>query len=544
MKGYTFYTSGAPQQPGESKWKYRIRKLFTIKTLDKIEFDHGTSALNRTLGAWDVIMLGIGGIIGTGIFVLTGQAAAYNAGPAVIFSFIISGIASAFAALSYSEIASMIPVAGSAYTYTYATMGELLAWIIGWDLILEYLFGSASIALGFSEYFVHFFEHAFKIHIPPAWTVAPLIYNETTSAFEKVPGSYFNVPAFAITIFLTIILIIGIRESANFNTLIVGIKVLILVIFVIAGSTKINTANYKPFVPQNEGKFTEFGFTGILSGATVVFFAYIGFDAVSTTAQEVKNPQINLPIGIIGSLAICTVLYIAVSTVMTGMVPFRELGSPAPISSAAEKNNMRWLGIIVDLGAMLGLVSGNLVTLLAQTRIFYSMAHDGLLFTKSSKIHPRFKTPYIITAITGIFCAIASALLPIDILTQLTSVGTLFAFLLVNVGVVILRIYAPDVPRKFKVPGGPYLVPIIGSAFDILLLASAHKAAIERLFIWMAVGLLIYFVYGVRNSKVNNNDNVREISKRETNDPNNDGVIEMINVVGDDDGSKFMLSKL
>ncbi|CAG8435516.1 7789_t:CDS:2 [Funneliformis mosseae] len=529
--GYTFYTSGAPQQPGEATWKYHIRKLFTIKTLDTVESDQNTSELNRTLGAWDIIMIGIGGIIGTGIFVLTGQAAANNAGPAVLISFIISGLASAFAALSYSEIASMIPVAGSAYTYTYATLGELLAWIIGWDLILEYFFGSASIAVGFSGYFVHFFENAFNVHFSPSWTAAPLLYNETTSAFEKVPGSYFNVPAFAIIIFLTIILIVGIRESANFNTGIVGIKVLILILFVIAGSTRITNANYKPYVPPNEGKFSEFGFTGVLSGATVVFFAYIGFDSVSTTAQEVKNPQRNLPIGIIGSLVICTVLYMAVSTVLTGIVPFRELDGPAPISTAAEKINMRWLGIVVDLGAMLGLISGNLVTLLGQTRIFYSMAHDGLIIKSSSKIHPRFKTPYIITAFTGIFCAIASALLPIDILTQLTSVGTLFAFLLVNVGVVILRIYAPDAPRKFKIPGGPYLVPIIGSLFDIVLLASAHKAAIVRLFIWMAIGLVIYFVYGRRNSTANNK-NEPKVEKREAiNTPNSDGVIEMINVV-------------
>ncbi|GBB94153.1 hypothetical protein RclHR1_00230031 [Rhizophagus clarus] len=513
--GYSFYTSGLPRQPGEPKWKYFIRKLFTTKSINSLEEDQESSRLKRSLGALDFVMLGIGNVIGSGIFVLTGEAAATKSGPAIVISFIISGIASSFAALSYSELSTMIPVSGSAYTYSYATMGELIGWIIGWDLILEYLVAAAAVAVGWSEYFVHFFSDTFGIEFGSSWTKAPFAFNETTASFESVPGAYFNVPAFAITIILTIILIIGIRESATVNTIIVGIKVFVIVIFVIAASTKINPENYKPFVPPNEGTFSAFGVTGIFAAASEVFFAYIGFDAVSTTAQEARNPQRDLPIGIIGSLGICTVLYIAVCVVLTGIVPYHELNSAAPIAVAVKSINMKWLGVIVNLGAIAGLTSVILVSLMGQPRIFYSMAQDGLFLPKTaSKVHPKFQTPYITTAITGSICAVASAILPIDVLANLTSVGTLLAFFLVNISVMILRLTAPDIPRKFKVPGGPFVVPIIGAALSLLLLATATKSSIERLFIWMAIGLVIYFSYGRRHSKANNPDKVKQIEKR------------------------------
>lgn len=504
-KGYVFYTSGAARQPDEPVWKYHARKLLTIKNLDRLEVDEKTSELRRALNAFDLIMLGVGGIIGAGIFVLTGQAAANKAGPAVVISYIISGIAASFAALSYSELASMIPIAGSAYTYAYAALGELMAWIIGWDLILEYLVGTAAVSVSWSEYFVHFFNDSFGVHLDKSWTSAPILFNTTTEAFERVPGTYFNVPAFVIVMLLTTLLIVGIKESATVNAVVVGIKILVIVIFVIAASTKVNPENYKPFVPPNEGKFESYGASGIFAAATVVFFAYIGFDSVSTTAQEARNPQRDLPIGIIGSLLICTVLYISVCIVLTGVIPYKLLDNGAPIAVAAEYIGMRWLGVIVDIGAIAGLITTSLVTLLGQTRIFFAMSQDGLLMPNlGTKIHPKFKTPYIATAITGLITGTAAAILPIDVLSELTSVGTLLAFVLVNLGVIILRIHAPDIPRRFKVPGGPYLVPVIGTLLDIALLASATKASIERLFIWMAIGLVIYFSYGRRHSKANN----------------------------------------
>ncbi|RIA83029.1 amino acid permease-domain-containing protein [Glomus cerebriforme] len=485
------------KQPEESNLKYHSRRLITTKSLEDIENDQGHSGLKRALSAFDLTMIGLGNVIGSGIFVLTGEAAATKAGPAVVISFIISGVAAAFAALSYSELASMIPVSGSAYTYVYATMGELMAWIIGWDLILEYL-------VGWSGYFAYFFSNAFNIEFSDSWTNAPITFNDTTGVFESVPGAYFNVPAFAISIILTILLIVGIKESATVNTVIVSIKVFIIIIFVIAAGTKVNPENYKPFVPPNEGSFSKFGFTGVLSAASVVFFSYIGFDAVSTTSQEAKNPQRDLPIGIIGSLLISTILYIAVCLVLTGVVSYHELDSSAPIAVAVSATGMRWLGIIVDLGALAGLTSVILTSLMGQPRIFYSMANDGLFPKIAAKVHPKFKTPYITTATTGIICAIASAILPIEVLSELTSVGTLLAFFLVNIGVMILRITAPDAPRKFKVPGGPYFVPIVGALLSLLLLSTATVASIERLFIWMAVGLIIYAFYGRRRSKANN----------------------------------------
>ncbi len=476
--------------------------LFAIKDVDQLRADAEQShGLKRTLGALDLTMLGIGAIIGTGIFVLTGRAAAANAGPAVALSFIIASIASAFAGLCYAEMASMIPIAGSAYTYSYATMGELVAWIIGWDLILEYLVGAATVSVGWSGYVVAFLHDSFGWDLPAAWVNAPVKWNETAQAFQTT-GAIINIPAMLVTLFVTTILIFGIKESARFNSVIVFIKVTVVLLFITFASGYIHPANWHPFIPPNEGTFGRFGWSGVFQGATMVFFAYIGFDAVSTAAQECKNPQKDLPIGILGSLAICTVLYIAVSTILTGVVPYTQLSVPHPIAVGIEATGIGWLTKAVEIGAIAGLSSVMLVMLLGQPRIFFSMANDGLFPAFAARIHPKYGTPYVTTIITGVVCAIAGGLLPIDILGELTSIGTLFAFVLVSLGVMILRIKRPDLPRSFKVPGGTYFVPICGALSSGLLMYTATTATIIRLFGWMAVGLVFYAAYGRKHSKL------------------------------------------
>jgi APA family basic amino acid/polyamine antiporter len=476
--------------------------LFATKSIDELrahaEADHG---MKRSLGSLDLIMLGIGAIIGTGIFVLTGRAAAANAGPAVALSFVVAGIASTFAGLCYAEMASMIPIAGSAYTYSYATMGELVAWIIGWDLILEYLVGAATVSVGWSGYVVAFLHDTFGVDLPHAWVNAPVLWNEKTQSFVAT-GAILNVPAILVVLAVTVLLIRGIKESARFNTAIVFVKVTVVLLFIAFAARFVNTDNWHPFIPPNEGTFGRFGISGVLQGATMVFFAYIGFDAVSTAAQETRNPQRDLPRGILGSLAVCTVLYIAVSLILTGVVSYTKLSVPHPIAVGVEATGQRWLATAVEVGAIAGLSSVMLVMLLGQPRIFFAMAHDGLFPPVAAKIHPRYGTPYVTTAITGCVCAVAGGLLPIDILGELTSIGTLFAFVLVSIGVMILRIKRPDLPRSFKAPGGPFVVPILGALTSGLLMYTATTATIVRLFAWMAVGLVIYYFYGRKHSKL------------------------------------------
>ena len=443
-------------------------------------------------------MLGIGAIIGTGIFVLTGTVAAQNAGPAVVLSFVLAGVASIFAALCYSEFASLVPMAGSAYTYGYATLGELFAWIIGWDLILEYALGAVTVSIGWSGYVVSFLRDI-GIHIPPQLSAArgTLI----TLADGTQVAAILNLPAVIIVGIVTTLLVVGIRESANVNNVIVFVKVAVVLLFIVGAAHAINPANWHPFIPANTGVRENFGWTGVVSGAGVVFFAYIGFDAVSTAAQEAKNPQHDMPIGIIGSLLICTVLYILVSGIATGVMSYHDLDVPDPIAVAADHVGLGWMSSLIKLGAIAGLSSVILVMLLGQSRIFWTMADDGLLPPFVSRVHPRFCTPWITSILTGIGVAIVSALFTVREAGSLVSIGTLLAFVIVSIGVLVLRIREPELPRTFKTPL-VWIVAPLGALSALYLMWFLPWRTWERLIIWFVIGMVIYFVYGVRRSKL------------------------------------------
>ena len=466
--------------------------LMTRKSIAELTTEAETGTLRRTLGAFSLTTLGVGAIIGAGIFVITGTAAAQFAGPALVLSMIIAAIGCAFAGLCYAEFASMIPVAGSAYTYAYATLGELFAWIIGWDLILEYALGASTIAVGWAGNVVSFLQD-FGIHMPAAFTGPP--GSLVALADGSTVTGMFNVPATLIVLLVSIILIVGIRESAGFNTVIVIVKVVVLLMFVAFGVKYITPANWHPFIPPNAGKFGEYGWSGVLRGAGVIFFAFIGFDAVSTAAQEAKNPQRDMPRGILISLVVCTILYIAVALVLTGIVHYDKLNVPAPIALGVDSIGLTWLRPIVKLGAIAGLSSTMLVMLLGQPRIFYSMSRDGLLPPLFSRIHPRFKTPYVTTAITGVVVALTAGLFPIATLTQLTSMGTLLAFVMVSIGVWVLRRTDPGAHRPFRTPGMPW-VPLLGALICLGQMFGLPLTTWIRLIVWLVVGLAIYFMYG------------------------------------------------
>lgn len=482
--------------------------------------------LKKALTGLNLTTLGIGAIIGAGIFVLTGQAAAQYAGPAIVFSFIISGIACAFAGLCYAEFASMIPIAGSAYTYAYATLGEFLAWIIGWDLILEYLFAASTVSVGWSGYVVSLLRD-FGIHIPTVFTAATgsilvevpnLGWQELTktlSASLTAQGidpamlphvtAIINLPAMFIIGVLTILLVVGIRESANFNNIMVIVKVAVIILFIVVGAMYINTANWDPFIPKNTGEWGHFGISGILRGAGVIFFAYIGFDAVSTAAQEARNPQRDMPRGILGSLSASTILYILMAIVLTGIVSYTALNVPDPVAVGvnAMGSGMMWLRPIVKIAAIAGLSSVILVMMLGQPRIFYAMSKDNLLPPVFGKVHPKFKTPYLSTIVTGSVAMIFAGILPISILGELVSIGTLLAFAIVCVSIIILRKTRPDIHRPFRTPWVP-VIPALGALICLIQMLSLPWDTWLRLVGWMAIGFLIYFTYGYKRSRIRN----------------------------------------
>jgi APA family basic amino acid/polyamine antiporter len=513
--------------------------LFRKKSVLELQDDAvKDKSLKKALGPVDLTTLGIGAIIGAGIFVLTGQAAASYAGPAIVISFIFAAVACSFAGLCYAEFAAMIPIAGSAYTYSYTTLGEFFAWFIGWDLILEYTFCSATVAVGWSGYFVSFLQtlgitipptlmaatgtklvflsndiiQTLQIHIPQGWYplsgyVADFERAAIPMTAVQTATAAFNLPAFIIVALLTLLLVRGIKESATFNMCIVFVKVAIILVVIAVGFAFVKPVNWFPIVPPNTGAFGHFGWSGVARAAGVIFFAYIGFDAVSTAAQEARNPQRDMPIGILASLVICTLLYILVSLVMTGVIHYSKLNVPAPIAIAVDSmGGMPWLTWAVKIAAIAGLSSVILVMMMGQPRIFYTMSRDGLLPPVFSKVHPKYQTPYVTTLLTGVVVALIAAFFPIGLLGELVSIGTLAAFVLVCASVLVLRYKQPNLPRPFRAPWSPF-TPLAGVACCLYLMVGLPPDTWIRLFVWLVIGYTIYFSYSIKHSKLRGREN-------------------------------------
>ncbi|KRG40685.1 amino acid permease [Stenotrophomonas panacihumi] len=458
----------------------------------------GEATLKRTLTARHLVMLGIGAVIGAGIFVMTGQAAANHAGPAVMLSFVIAGFACALAGLCYAEFAAMMPVSGSAYSYSYATLGEGMAWFIGWCLVLEYLFAGSSVAVGWSAYLVSFITTTLGLPFPAELANAPLDW--TGHAFIA-SGAIINLPAVLIVAAVSALCYVGITQSAFVNGIVVAIKVVVICLFVAFAWSYVNPANWHPFIPENTAPGV-FGWSGVFRAASIVFFAYIGFDAVSTSAGETKDPQRNMPIGILGSLAVCTVIYIIVCAVLTGLLPYTQLGTAKPVATALESYpQLAWLKTAVEIGAIAGLSSVVLVMLMAQPRIFYTMSRDGLLPPLLGRVHKRFHTPYVGTIIVGVVAASLAGLIPLKVLGELVSMGTLLAFATVCVGVLVLRYTRPELPRPFRVPLAIVVCPL-GALACVALFLQAFQEHWKVFVGWTLIGLCIYFFYGMRNSRL------------------------------------------
>jgi len=491
----------------------RRKQIFAVKSIDVLLAEMaGEHRLRRVLGPVHLTSLGVGAIIGTGIFVLTGVAAHDKAGPALTLSFVVAGLACVFAALCYAEFASMVPVAGSAYTYAYATLGELLAWIIGWDLVLEYSVASATVAHGWSHYFQDFIG-IFGVRLPTVFTNAPFDFNPATGLLAPT-GTWFDLPAIVVTALITVVLVIGIQESASFNAAMVMVKLVIVFFVIIVGAFYVDPANWVPFAPYGLGGISLFGKTilgqtgrggeplGMLAGSATIFFAYIGFDSVSTHAEEARNPRRDVPIGIIVSLVLCTVLYIAVAAVLTGMVRYDQISIDAPVSQAFAQRGLTWAQFLISLGALTGITSVLLVLMLSQPRVLLAMARDGLVPPGFfGAIHERFRTPWKATISTGVFVATFGGFLPLRILAELVNIGTLLAFVIVCGAVLVMRRTQPNVERPFRVPFVP-LTPILGMGLSLMLMFSLPWENWLRLFVWLAIGLAIYFTYSQRHSTI------------------------------------------
>ncbi len=479
-----------------------LSRLFAVRSVDSIVRElNAAPQLNRVLTARSLTAIGLGATIGTGIFILTGTVAANHSGPALALALLIAAIGSAFAAICYAELAAMIPVSGSAYTYTYATLGEAVAWFIGWNLSLEYMLSASAVAVGWSEYVVKLLSKI-GVHLPEALINAP--FGKIEDGSLGFTGAIMNLPAVLVVVALGWVCYVGVKESATLNSVMVWIKVSVIVVFILAGISYIDTANWKPFIPENTGHFGEFGWSGVFQGAAIIFFSYVGFDTASTAAREARNPQRDVPLGIIAALVISTVLYIGMASVMTGLVPYTQLDVAAPVAVALDAHpQMAWLGFLVEIGAIIGMTSVILMSLLGQPRIFLAMADDGLLPPTMKKVHPQYRTPHVATAIAVVIAALFAGLFPLNVLGELISVGILLAFTVVCIGVLVLRYTKPDQPRPFRVPAAP-LTCTLGALICLLLSGTLflQEGTTLRVLVWSVLGFMIYGFYGYHHSKL------------------------------------------